>query len=106
MLDRKDLPITKNTLDWEYFTTDLYSTEFEWKEIVNVVREYPNERIDLRPYMIHTPYTVMADDHFEKIVEVFRSMHLRHLPVLHPRTGKLIGIISRRDIFKCMNNIN
>lgn len=52
VLDRKDLPISKNQLSWENFTTDLYSTEFEWKEIVNEVRENPNQRLDLRPYMV------------------------------------------------------
>jgi CBS domain-containing protein len=63
----------------------------------------PNRLVDFRPYMISNPFTVTTTDNLEKCVAIFRFMHLRHLPVLHPGTGKLRGIITRQDLFRFMD---
>ena len=39
--------------------------------------------------------TVSTNDSIFKVAELFRKMHLRHLCVTHPLTGKLVGIITR-----------
>jgi CBS domain-containing protein len=59
--------------------------------------------MDFRPYMIPHPYTVSTTDPLEKCVSIFRYMHLRHLAVLHPGTGQLRGMITRKDLFKFMD---
>lgn len=47
--------------------------------------------------------TVTTNDSLFKCAELFRKMHLRHLCVTHPLTGKLAGIITRKDIFKWLD---
>ena len=59
--------------------------------------------IDLRPYMIEKPYCVYDTDSLEKLVELFRLMNLRHLPVVNETDNVLIGIITRQDIFAYMS---
>jgi CBS domain-containing protein len=51
--------------------------------------------IDLRPYMIEKPYCVYENDKLQKIVEVFRLMNLRHLPVIDEKNNTLVGMITR-----------
>ena len=45
--------------------------------------------------MIEKPYFVHETDKIEKVVEVFRLMNLRHLPVVSESDNTLIGIITR-----------
>jgi CBS domain-containing protein len=58
--------------------------------------------IDIRPYIIDTPYLAQSTDRLQKILNIFRHMHLRALPVTNPGTGELEGIITRQDIFAYM----
>jgi CBS domain-containing protein len=73
------------------------------KEIVEICSEYGDKLIDFRPYMILNPYTVNTTDTLEKCVNIFRNQHLRHLPVLHPGTGEIKGMITRKDLFRFMD---
>ena len=59
--------------------------------------------IDLRPYYIETPFLAQSTDRLQKVLDVFRHMHLRSLPVTNPGTGELEGIITRQDIFAYMS---
>ena len=59
--------------------------------------------IDVRPYMIETPYLAQTTDRLQKIIDVFRHMHLRVLAVTNPGTGALEGIITRQDLFAFMS---
>ena len=52
--------------------------------------------------MIEKPYSVHEADKMPKIVEVFRLMNLRHLPVVNENDNTLQGIITRQDIFAYM----
>ena len=52
--------------------------------------------------MIERPYCVYESDKLAKIVEVFRLMNLRHLPVINENDNTLQGIITRQDIFAYM----
>ncbi len=54
-----------------------------------------DREIDLRPYMIEKPYCVVEADKLAKVVEVFRLMNLRHLPVINENDNTLQGIITR-----------
>mgnify|MGYP000886911491 CR=1 FL=1 len=62
-----------------------------------------DKKIDLRPYMNDNPMTVSLSDSLYKCTDVFRKMHLRHLCVIHPKGGKLEGIITRQDIFQWLD---
>jgi len=70
---------------------------------LEIAEKFPNELVDLRPYMIEKPYTVTTKDKLYKILDIFRFMHLRHLPVIKESTGTLEGIITRSDIFSYMS---
>ena len=58
--------------------------------------------IDIRPYIIDTPFLAQSTDRLPKILEMFRTMHLRTLPVTNPGTGALEGVITRQDLFAYM----
>ena len=57
----------------------------------------------MRPYYYEAPTTVTVFAKLERIVEVFRLMHLRHIVVLSPSDGSIAGIITRKDIFAYMS---
>jgi len=53
--------------------------------------------------MEQRPHTVFQRDTLQKIVDIFRLMNLRQLPVLDERRGSaLTGIITRQDLFQFM----
>jgi chloride channel 6 len=51
--------------------------------------------VDLKPFMIETPFSVKVSVKFQQIVELFRTMNLRHLPVTKDEDNTLVGIITR-----------
>ena len=67
--------------------------------ILDVVEENPEQWIDLRPYMVESPMQVSMHDKFYKVLEQFRINHCRHMMVVDPSSGNLVGIITRKDIF-------
>ena len=73
-------------------------------DTVNAIVDSNKDRlIDLRPYIEQRPYTVFQKDGLQKVVNLFRMMNLRHLPVLDERRGSaLTGIITRQDLFQFM----
>jgi acetoin utilization protein AcuB len=50
----------------------------------------------IEKYMTIAPKTIGFDQSLETATEYMRKLHVRHLPVL--KGGKLIGIVSDRDI--------
>lgn len=88
-------------LDWVHFNADILSTEWDTKAVVSdVVDANPDAMVDLRPYMIEGPQSVTMQTKFYRVLEQFRLNHLRHMPVVDPSTGKIKGIITRKDIFR------
>ena len=65
------------------------------KDVINMLKLNKDELIDFRPYIIENPITVFINDPLMKLVDLFRKMHLRHMIVIDPRNGKLVGIITR-----------
>jgi hypothetical protein len=59
------------------------------------MNKFKDEKIDFRPYSNDNPMTVVTTDSMQKCCELFRKMHLRHLTVIHPGTGKVEGMITR-----------
>ena len=66
---------------------------------MDVIEDNFEEWIDLRPYIIESPFSVSLHDKFYRIVEQFRINHCRHMCVVDPSNGELKGVITRKDIF-------
>jgi CBS domain-containing protein len=81
---------------------DFHSSTLPLGSIHDTAQNNLEKEIDLRPYMIERPYCVWETDKLPKIVELFRLMNLRHLPVINENDNTLQGIITRQDIFAYM----
>ncbi len=53
--------------------------------------------------MIERPHLVSVADRFPKVLNLFRQMQLRQLLVTNDSDGKLVGVITRQDIFSFMS---
>ena len=73
------------------------------QELADIAAQFGHKFIDLRPYIIEQPYVVLTTDKLPKILELFRHMHLRALPVNDPNTGSPVGMLTRQDIFAYMS---
>ena len=101
--DQAEIPTVNEVLDWRYFNTDFYSHDREFSEVAEICKDNIDKLIDIRPYIIDTPFLAQSTDRLQKILEVFRHMHLRTLPVTNPGTGALEGVITRQDLFAYMS---
>lgn len=66
----------------------------------SIVDEYPSAMIDLRPYMWEHPFTVSINDSIDKCLHFFVGHQLRHLPVVDLENGSVVGLITRKDLFR------
>ena len=103
MKDLADIPLTNETLPAELFNPDYYSHDREYDDIAEICEDNLDKMIDVRPYLIETPFLSQSTDRLQKILDLFRTMHLRSLPVTNPGSGALEGIITRQDIFAYMS---
>jgi chloride channel 7 len=53
--------------------------------------------MDLRPYMDQSPFSVIETFSIERAYTVFRTMGLRHLPVVD-KLNKVVGMLTRKDM--------
>ena len=100
--DNAEIPATTAELPYYYFNNDFYSNDREYEEVADICDSNSDKMIDVRPYMIETPYLVQSTDRLQKVLDVFRHMNLRALAVTNPGTGALEGIITRQDLFAYM----
>ena len=90
-------------LTWQDFNTNFYSSvppltpEEKRKCEANL-----DKVMDLRPFMIEKPFCVWDSYRFQTVLEIFRTMNLRHLPVVNEQDNTLVGIITRQDLFAFM----
>lgn len=63
--------------------------------MADIAETFPEKLIDLRPYMIEYPYVVLTTDKLPKVLEMFRHMHLRALPVNDPHSGRPVAVMTR-----------
>lgn len=85
----------ENVLPWQVFTKNMMGLDLPVDSVKNIIEANLNERLDFRPYMNDDPMVVSLTDSLNKCADVFRKMHLRHLCVVHPDEGHLIGIVTR-----------
>ncbi|KAJ8257688.1 hypothetical protein GJAV_G00188610 [Gymnothorax javanicus] len=57
----------------------------------------PRMIVDVTPYMNPCPYTVSPNIHVSQVFNLFRTMGLRHLPVVNA-VGEIVGIITRHNL--------
>lgn len=48
--------MTNYVLDWRQFNTNYYSIDMAFKEIEEICDTHCDRMIDVRPYMIETPF--------------------------------------------------
>ena len=101
--DAAQIPATREELPWHHFNSDFYSNDREYAEVADICDMNSDKMIDVRPYMIETPWLAQSTDRLQKINDMFRHMHLRMLAVTNPGTGALEGIITRQDLFAFMS---
>ena len=101
--DQAEIPISREILDWRHFNANYYSEDLTYQDVSSICDDHLDRMIDIRPYMIETPFVAQSTDRLQKILEIFRNMHLRSLPVINPGSGALEGIITRQDIFAYMS---
>ena len=90
-------------IDWTHFCMNIYSDEVSADYVLKeIIPNYSEEWLDLRPYMIESPIKISVDTTLEDALELFYLLHLRHLIVTDPHNGKIAGIITREDIYKYM----
>jgi CBS domain-containing protein len=91
-------------LPWQCFTTPYLGVDREVdKEIIEILDNNLDKKIDFRPYMNETPVICNTCDAFKVVLETFRKMNLRHMPVLDSKNGKLSGMITRQDLFRWLD---
>uniref|UniRef100_H3BYC3 Chloride channel protein n=1 Tax=Tetraodon nigroviridis TaxID=99883 RepID=H3BYC3_TETNG len=57
----------------------------------------PRMIVDVTPYMNPGPYTVSPNSRISQVFNLFRTMGLRHLPVVNAE-GEIVGIITRHNL--------
>lgn len=56
--------------------------------------------VDLRPYMVEMPLTVLASEKLIKVANLFRHMQLKMLPVMAvSKNGPIVGVITRQNLY-------
>ncbi|KAM4703252.1 H(+)/Cl(-) exchange transporter 6 isoform 2-T2 [Rhinophrynus dorsalis] len=64
---------------------------------VNLTLLNPRMIVDVTPYMNPCPFTVSPNTHASQVFNLFRTMGLRHLPVVNA-VGEIVGIITRHNL--------
>ena len=101
--DYRTYPLAEQGFTWEKLNQDFWSNPRNHKDVEVFARLHKDEELDLRPYMIERPMTVSTRDRMPKVLNLFRLMQLRQLLVINDSDGKLVGIITRQDIFSFMS---
>jgi len=101
--DIQGLPMEDTAvLHWTHFNSDMTASDLSYESITEIANSNKTKRIDLRHYMIESPYVCFTTDKVQKILDIFRFMQLRQMCVINPVDGKLKGVISREDLFAYM----
>lgn len=64
---------------------------------VDLTQLNPRMIVDVTPYMNPCPYTVSPNSRISQVFNLFRTMGLRHLPVVNA-VGEIVGIITRHNL--------
>ena len=67
-----ELPVSDKLIPWTAFTSDMQSSDREYKEVKALIENHKHERIDVRPYMIQQPFVCMTTDKIQKVLDHYR----------------------------------
>ncbi|CDW84851.1 h(+) cl(-) exchange transporter 7-like [Stylonychia lemnae] len=95
-------PRQQPKLKWEDLNQNFKSAEKDYKTIEQIAIANSEQLLDLRPYMIERPFSVIVRDGIQKVHMMFRCLHLRQLLVTNIDNGEIQGIITRQDLFQYM----
>jgi CBS domain-containing protein len=74
----------------------------DFKDIESIAQKHPEQRLDLRSYMIEDPHYVTELTTMKKAIDIFKQMQLRQLPVVNKKDGTVTGMLTRQDFFAYM----
>lgn len=84
---------------WSLFNHNITSEEPDIDKLLETLKPYrKKEFFDLRPYMIEEPVKLDRYAYLGEALKLFRHHHMRHLLVVCPKDGSLIGIVTRKDL--------
>jgi predicted transcriptional regulator len=86
---------------WADFNVPLDDVQQPYSSVAHICDHHPEKKLNLQPYMIRKPHVVDPKDEFPKIVQMFRLLNLRWIPVV-ANGDQAIGMITRGDIFSYM----
>ncbi len=72
------------------------------KDVLTMLSDVPYQPARVADFMTTKVVCFGRDDSLETIAESFRQNHFRRVPILDE--GRLVGIISRRDIVRYIND--
>ena len=97
-------PVSKCGIPWDSINTDYtFADVRKFSDVEHICDQNGDKLIDMRPYMLERPYHLSPKDKLQKIVDLFRQMHLRQIPIVKDSNGEVVGIITRQDIFSYMS---
>ena len=95
---------TKAKLTWKDFKTPKYEAKGDdRREVERLCLLNYRKHVNLANYMIEEPQICHSTDKLRKVCDLFRHMQLRQLAVVNPIDGRLVGVITRQDIFAYMS---
>lgn len=71
-------------------------------DLLELICEGQSEQNSICDYMSADLYTAAEEASWVHLVDLFRSTHVRRLPVL--RDGKLVGIVTRHDLMHAIRD--
>ncbi|XP_071945627.1 H(+)/Cl(-) exchange transporter 6-like [Antedon mediterranea] len=84
--------------DIDYETlTESYPRYPDIHSLYNLQRISKKMIMDVEQYMTSCPYTILPETPVTKVFQLFRTMGLRHLPVVNSN-GEILGMITRHNL--------
>lgn len=96
MFDENQTSRSEDKLSYEEMTEDYP----RYPDIYDVTRTFNlnnSKLVDIVPYMNPCPYTVYPTTPVPQVFNLFRSMGLRHLPVVS-HEGQVLGMVTRHNL--------
>ncbi|GAB1602251.1 chloride transport protein 6-like [Argonauta hians] len=88
-------PLFQKLLTYEEMTADY--PRFPGIHEIDPAPILADKLLDVSPYMNPCPYTVYPNTPVSQVFQLFRSMGLRHLPVVS-HDGEVVGMVTRHDL--------
>lgn len=73
------------------------------KDVLNLLYNMADKPGTVRDFMTRSVVCFDQEDELDDVAETLRTNHFRRVPILEE--GRLVGIISRRDIIRYMRNL-